>query len=632
MLSAVLALAVGAGLGSSAAAQARPTGVPERLPDGPSASAFTDADLVALINQTVASQLADKGIAGAVVSVVHDGAVVLSRGYGSSDTNGTQPDPARTLFRVGSVTKLFTATAVMQLVEAGKLDLDQDIDSYLDFRVSGAQPITLRHLLTHTAGFEDAKIGYLRAPGPQPSRSAWLKDHVPALVRPPGQFAAYSNYGLALAGYIVQRVAGMPYEEYIQTHLLDPLGMTHTSLDWPVQGALAGDVSNGFTHTADGTHAATDEAMVDAIAPAGALSTTAQDMTRFMLAHLQDGALNNAHILDPKTAQLMHARAFGSDPRINGMALGFAELSRDGVRIIGHEGDTSLFHTLLALFPDQHLGIFVSYNTDSATNGFTTTGEDLLRTIADHLSPPITPQPLGTGGSALRVAGEYLSLVADHTSVLAAQGLLQGIPVEATDDRTLIVHTPSGRIRFVEIEPLLFRSDQGELLAFREGDPAHAFLSSDPTRAYERLPWYQSTTLNLDLLQIGLLALLSVPLAATGGWLLRLARRRPATTTRAAARWARRVLLTDALLAVAAVTTFATTDRTALLSGQPTPLGLLPALTGGMTILTAAALVQTLLAWRGHFWTVPARVHYNTVAILTTGLLLSAHTWHLTGW
>lgn len=592
----------------------------------------TDADLCELIDRTVTRQLAGKGIAGAVVSVVRDGRVVLTRGYGRHDAAGDPPDPDRTLFRVGSVTKLFTATAVMQLVQAGKLNLDQNIDRYLDFPVSGRWPITLRHLLTHTAGFEDASIGYLAAPGPQPSRGTWLKTHVPALVRPPGQYAAYSNYGLALVGYIVQRVSGQSYEDYVQTHVLDPLKMGHTSLRWPVTGPLAADVSAGFTHTADGPRPGDDQTLVDALAPSGSLGSTAQDMTRFMLAHLQDGALDGVRILDPSTARLMHARAFGSDPRINGMALGFAEYTRNGLRVLGHEGDTALFHSLLAVFPQQQLGIFVSYNTDSASDGFATTGEDLLRAVADRLSPPITPPTLSTVGSAHRVAGEYLSLVADHSTILAAQGLLQTISVTAADDRTLVVHVPTGPVRFVEIAPRLFRSNQGELLAFQPGDPVHAFLSSDPTRAYERLPWYRSATLNLDVLQLGLLALLTVPLAAIGGWLLRRIRRRPATETRPAARWSRRVLLTDALLALGAVAAALTTDGTALLSGRATPLLLLPALTAAMATLTLTALAQTALAWHRRFWALPARLHHTTVTILTTASLLSAHTWHLTGW
>jgi hypothetical protein len=287
---------------------------------------------------------------------------------------------------------------------------------------------------------------------------------------------------------------------------------------------------------------------------------------------------------------------------------------------------------MFALIPQQQLGIFVSYNTDSASDGFATTGEELLRTITDRLSPPTTPPTLSTPGSAHRLAGEYLSLVANHSTVLAAQGLLQAISVTAPDDHTLVVHVPSGPLRFTEVEPLLFRSDQGELLAFREGSPIHAFLSSDPTRAYERLPWYRSPTLNLNVLQLGLLALLTVPFAATGGWLLQRIRRRPPTETRTAARWSRAILLTDALLAYAVVTAALTTDGTTLLSGRPTPLLLLPALTAAMVVLTQIALVQTVLAWRKGFWTLPARLHHTTVTVLTTALLLSAHTWNLDGW
>ncbi|NIU59138.1 MAG: serine hydrolase, partial [Phycisphaerae bacterium] len=162
-------------------------------------------------------------------SVVKDGELFFAKGYGYADLEKDIPvDPEQTIFSIGSVGKTFTWTAVMQLVEQGKLDLDADVNTYLDFRIPDTypQPIAIKHLLTHTSGFEEVWIGsvVLDASDQVPPRE-WLISHMAARMRPPGDCAAYSNFNAMLAGYIVSRVSGQPYEQYIQEHILDPLGM-----------------------------------------------------------------------------------------------------------------------------------------------------------------------------------------------------------------------------------------------------------------------------------------------------------------------------------------------------------------------------------------------------------------------
>ena len=201
------------------------------VPPAPSqARGPTDpAEVQAFLDKLFGQEMQAHHIAGAAVSVVKDGKLLFAKGYGYADREkGIPVDAAQKLFRIGSVTKLFTWTAVMQLVAQGKLNLDADVNTYLDFRIPETypQPITLRHLLTHTAGFEDQHVALvaLKEEDLAPPR-AWLVSHIPARVRPPGERAAYSNYGAALAGYIVARVAGESYSQYVQDHLLNPLGM-----------------------------------------------------------------------------------------------------------------------------------------------------------------------------------------------------------------------------------------------------------------------------------------------------------------------------------------------------------------------------------------------------------------------
>src|SRR5215217_40897 len=210
------------------------------------------AELEAFLDEELGSEMEKHHIAGAAVSVVKDGKLFFAKGYGDADLEkGIPVDPEQTVFRIGSVGKVFTWTAVMQLAEQGKLDLDEDINTYLDFRIPDTypQPITLKDLMTHTSGFETRyfEVAALDADDQLPTRE-WLVSHMPARVRPPGEYAAYSNYGTSLAGYIVARVSGEPYEQYIQEHILNPLDMVHTTAQWPMPLNMRAHASVGYKY------------------------------------------------------------------------------------------------------------------------------------------------------------------------------------------------------------------------------------------------------------------------------------------------------------------------------------------------------------------------------------------------
>jgi CubicO group peptidase (beta-lactamase class C family) len=298
-----------------------------------SASAATLGDpmeLEAFIDSVVNKQLEELHIAGAVVVIVKDGQVLLSKGYGSADLEKQIPVNAdTTLFLPGSVTKLFTWTAVMQLVEQGKIDLQADVNTYLTtFKIQAnyPQPITMLDLMAHTSGFEETTEGILTPKSEElTSLETYLAQHMPRRVYPPGQVPAYSNYGAALAGYIVEQVSGESYEQYIENHILIPLGMEHSSMHQPLPAHLAQDISLGYLYN-NGKYVLLPINWIQA-SPAGALSATGADMGRFMLAHLQDGLYNNVYILKPETARLMHTRSYTFDPALPGWAHGFEESS-----------------------------------------------------------------------------------------------------------------------------------------------------------------------------------------------------------------------------------------------------------------------------------------------------------------
>jgi len=303
--------------------------------------------------------LRDHHIAGATISVVVEDKPFCARGYGYADVAAKKPVSAEaTMFRIGSVSKLFTWTAVMQLAEQGKLDLDADVNKYLtDFKVpeTYSKPITLKHLMSHTPGFEDHFIGlFAHSPDKMAPLGEILAHDLPARVRAPGQLASYSNHGTALAGYIVSQVAGVPWEDYIEKNILEPLQMHHTSVRQPPEDKLPADMSKGYKFT----HGKFQEEGFEYVpaAPAGSMASSAGDMAKFMIAHLQNGRYDSARILKEESARQMRETLFTHDNRLQGMAYGFMRATYNGEHIVHHGGDTFWFHSFFVMLPDRGAG------------------------------------------------------------------------------------------------------------------------------------------------------------------------------------------------------------------------------------------------------------------------------------
>jgi CubicO group peptidase (beta-lactamase class C family) len=448
------------------------SGTQATAPGAPAADggmhAVTPADVAAFLDGIVPYAIRRGNIAGATVAVVANGQIIFAKGYGYADVKDRRPVIAdRTLFRPGSVSKTFTWTAVMQQVQAGKLDLDRDINDYLDFRIPEKfGPITLRNLMTHTPGFEDTFDGSFVTTAPQlvPYRE-YLVKHIPAEIFPPGKVVAYSNYGAMLAGYIVQRVSGEQFDEYIQHHIFQPLGMDHSTFEQPLPAALAGDMSQGYVTASDRKPGPFEYVEV---APAGSLSATATDMAHFMIAQLEGGSYNGASILSAATAQLMHTPQSRMAPGMNGFDLGFYQENRNGLRIIGHAGDTNYFHSDLHLLLDKEVGFFISLNslgTDGAAEQVRT---GLFRAFLDRYypyTPPLEPTIAHSQADAARVAGWYLT----SRRIESALGLLNALSQSA------VTALPGGEIEvdmlknlagtprhWREVGPLTYREVGGQ--------------------------------------------------------------------------------------------------------------------------------------------------------------------------
>ncbi len=468
---------------------------------------LTQSDLEAFLDGMMPLQLAREDIAGAVISVVKDGKVFFSKGYGYSNVENRTPVSADgTLFRPGSISKLFNWTAIMQQVELGKLDLDRDVNDYLDFKIPTTfpKPITLRNIMTHTPGFEEtAQELFVRDASELKPLDQYLKEHLPVRVFPPGSTPAYSNYATALAGYILQRVSGESFDDYIDNHIFKSLGMAHSTVRQPLPEALKPLMSKGYDVASE---PAKPFEFVEA-APAGSSSVTAADMARFMLAHLQDGQFEGTRILRPDTARLMHSRQFANVPDMNGMALGFYEETRNGHRIIGHAGDTQYFHSDLHLIPDAGVGFFVSYN--SAGKGETRAREAVWHAFLDRYFPyesaPVTAAADAAKDAPL-VSGRYIISRRSETTILKVLNVLGESKVSTNADGTISLddlkdlNGQPKKLR--EIGPFMFRAvDNQDRVAFKRDESGRLVLVTDfPVFVFQRAPWYKNSALNLPLI------------------------------------------------------------------------------------------------------------------------------------
>ncbi len=485
----------------------RPAPPPAQLPQTPQAKPqLTKEDVEAFFDGFIPTELQRDDIAGAVVMVVKDGKVLFAKGYGYSDVKNKKPVTVdATLFRPGSISKTFTWTAVMQLVEQGKIDLNRDVNDYLDFKIPATfgKPITMKDLMTHTPGFEETlkELFVAKSADMRPLQD-YIHQHLPEEIFPPGTTPAYSNYGAALAGYIVQRVSGMPFDDYIDKNIFEPLGMHRSTFRQPLPDNLKPMMSEGYEKA---SQPAKSFEFVQAW-PAGSLSTTAEDMSHFIVAHLQNGEFNGARILKPETAQMMHSRVFGLAPELNGMAYGFYEESRNGHRIIGHGGDTQWFHSDMHLMPQDNLGFFISLNS-AGKPGFpfrSALWQAFLNRYFPYTPPP-GQQVANAAADAKSVTGTYWLSRRSQTTIAAASGLSQA-KVSVNNDGTITLDQAKDLAgnpkHFKEIAPLLFRDVNGQShLAFLKDYAGRQIIATDlPIFVYQPVPALKKQGLNMTVL------------------------------------------------------------------------------------------------------------------------------------
>ena len=549
-MAAGIAAAAPAVTGPAAPIVAKPSAAAVAVPvQAEETHALTAQDADVFFDGLVPYAIARGNVAGAVLVIVKDGKILFAKGYGYADVAKRKPVVAdETLFRPGSVSKLFTWTAVMQQVQAGKLDLDRDVNDYLDFKIPEkfGKPITLRNLMTHTPGFEEGiHDAFVKNAKDLYPLGEYLKKRMPDRIYPPGKIVAYSNYGASLAGYIVQRVSGELYADYIANHILKPLGMDHSTFQQPLPASLEPFMSKGYLKASDEKPVPFEDIET---APAGALSATGTDMAHFMIAQLNGGSYNGASILSPATVQLMHSPQSRMAPGMNGFDLGFYQENRNGLRIIGHAGDTEPFHSDLHLLLDKNVGVFMSFNSlgnEGESDKFRTV---LFRAFLDRYFPFKAPEENTVADpkpDAARVAGWYGSSrkINSALRLLSALGQSQ---VMAKPDGTITIDvlkdTAGNPKVWREVGPLTYREVGGQthtkFVTDKNGNVSY-WASDDflPVLIFQRIHGLEQS--NIMKIMMGLLGVSLVMTLVTwvGGWLVRRHYGRRLDLPESAARW-----------------------------------------------------------------------------------------------
>jgi len=442
-------------------------------------------ELEALLDPIFAERMEKLHIPGAVISIVKDGKVFFTKGYGVADIDKKTPViPDKTIFRIGSITKVFTATAVMQMADRGKINLNADVNKYLTGEKvpnTFSQPITFASLLTHTSGLDEISPGRRTADESKIiPLGEFLKTRIVRRV-PPGEVISYSTYNPALAALAVEQITETPFKVYLQNNIFEPLGMNHTSIT-DVKKEYKQDLATGYEYTENKYQPLPFQWFHTY--PASDINSTATDMARFMIANLQHGTIDGKRILSEKAAREMQATHFRNHPRILGWAYGFYEWEQNNLRLVGHGGSMDDgYSALMTLAPEKNLGIFVACNTESGAFGLAEQVKDaFLNRYFPAPTKPEVPTTKNPSPAALKkFAGKYRPIIYCHSCPPNTSYVPEPFEVKVTDDGMLSVFNGLWK----QIEPMLFVRADGNLagrvlLGFKENKQgAIAYMFQD---------------------------------------------------------------------------------------------------------------------------------------------------------
>ncbi|HWA32689.1 MAG TPA: serine hydrolase domain-containing protein [Cyclobacteriaceae bacterium] len=590
--------------------------------------------LTAFMDGVITTHMRDKHIAGATVSIVQNGKVLLAKGYGFADVKKRQPvDPGTTLFRIGSISKMFTWISVMQLVAQGKISLDADVNSYFkDFKIPDAfgKPVTLNDIMTHTPGFEDLVIGLFGKDSTSMKSFAEIfSKEMPERVRPPHTYSSYSNHGTGMAAYIVEQVSGMSFNDYVEKNILGPLNMTHTTFRQPLPANLKNDMSKGYKFT--GGEFKPESFEYVPLYPVGAASASATDMVKFMDAILAGGSV----ILDSATLHLMEQPAHRHHPDVNPMRHGFMDLSQNGVTIIGHGGDTFWFHSVMALFPETKTGLFVSFNTDKGGGTYL----DVLSQFADAYYPDknALKPPIKVDRKFLeRFAGFYRGNRYVYHDMTKISSLFNDMAITVPDSSRIKVTAGENVKYYVPIDSLTFREENSsKVIAFDKDDKgkiSHLFLGGIPIIAFDKVGGVQSMSFHsmvfILTIVMGSIVLVYWPVAAS-------VRRgyqsvRNTIVLPGGAKWVAWLdffLLITFYVAMAAMLS----DPTSIVFGVTTPVKILMVLPLISSVLTLIMVINAFRLSGDRRFSLMGRLFYVLITLVSIAGIWQLYYWNLLG-
>lgn len=555
-------------------------------------------------------------VPGVTLSVVKDGKVLYKRGYGYADIEKkTLVDPDRTIFNLGSVTKLFTATAAMQLVEQGKIDLNTDINTYIkNFKIktSFKRPVTMAHLLTHTGGFDESNVGMAQDYSEESEiLGDYLKSHMPPVIREPGTIIQYSNHGMGLAGYIVEQVSGTSYERYIEQKILTPLGMRNST--YIVTKDIEPNVASCYTYI-DNMYVRLKPFNIN-IPPAGSLVSTADDMSKFIIAHLQKGKTGDKRILNEGTALEMYKQQFTNYKGMPGFGYGFYESHRNRIRVLEHAGILSSYMSMISILPEENAGFFISTNSEGGNSLINDFSEEFYKLF--KTSKQVAPVLAGIKEfkpSAKDYEGTYSTIRRSKENIMKIASSVsssQDIKVKAGENNQLILSSGTEEKSFTQVDEGLFQNTKdNSYLAFKKDTAGNIYMvpGSSSIKAYERLKWYEKGTAFIIMLSLCLIVFLS---GCVLGLFFVIGKRRlkkkghPGT--------AMGLLFTECIINIAFIIGFFIYFINNYTLAATTYLNVILCLPIISTVITAAMILLGVKAWRRGYWKTGGRAYYTLV-------------------
>lgn len=616
----------------------------EPIPPSSSVGLTNPQELETFLDSFVPEQMEKQHTLGGAIAVVKDGKLFFAKGYGYADADQKTPVVAdQTVFRVASLSKLFTDTAIMQLYEKNLLDLNTDVNQYLpSFKLdyNYPQPITLDHLMTQTDGTSQRLLGIAASRAEQLlPLEKFIPNAMPPLIYPPGEIYSYSNLGITLTGYIVETTSQMPFAQYINQNILQPLKMQHSTFEQPLPEPLADALTAGYFYK-NGQFKPYPFLHLN-VAPAAAFSTTVTDLAHFAIAHLQQGRYETGRILQPQTTQLMHRQHFTHHPQLAGTAYGFHERLENNLRAIGHAGNMPGYSSSLTLIPSENIGLIIALNCHTPS-----VVRQIISRFLDHYYPVAESSGVESAQNIdlKRFRGTYRDLEYPHDTLAKLTAPFGHVHIEVNPDNTLTIKTPglyfptkTLQKQLTPVSPLLFkRQDDNAYTAFAEDAQGRIEYIFNPVNAkigaFKKVPWYETVVFQLWWAGIcGVLLLSACFISPLAHWLNGASH--PKASPRKITRYAHlNAILVGSFYLISLLGSglfLWMIGVWKLAYGIPAIVKALFYLIPIATGLTLGLVFFSVLAWKKGYWSRGARIHYILVTLAALAFIPFLYHWNL---